>query len=60
MGKKLNTYVRPAIKYAEIKCRYVVCLSKYEKYSSDEQLSKGGFFDDDAEEVSWNVNVWED
>ena len=60
MGKKLNTYVRPVIKYAEIKCRYVVCLSKNEKYSSDEQLSKGGFFDDDAEEVSWNVNVWED
>lgn len=56
----MKTYVSPSIKFFEMKCSQVVCLSKYDKFSSDEQLSKGGFIEDDSEDVLWNVNVWED
>ena len=45
-----------------MKCSRMVCLSKYERYSSDEQLSKGAFgaFEDDVEDGSWGkTNVWE-
>jgi len=58
--KSMKTYVCPVIKCFEMKCSQVVCLSKYERFSSDEQLSKGGFMEDDAEDVTWNVNVWEE
>lgn len=60
--KSTKTYIVPSTKSLEMKCSRMVCLSKYERYSSDEQLSKGAFgaFEDDVEDGSWGkTNVWE-
>lgn len=56
----MKSYVSPSIKFIEMKCSRMICLSKYNKYSSDEQLSKGGFLEEGEEEITWNVNVWEE
>ena len=56
----MKSYVSPSIKFLEMKCGRMICLSKYNRYSSDEQLSKGGFLEEGEEETTWNVNVWEE
>ena len=57
----MKSYVSPSIKFIEMKCSRMICLSKYyNRYSSDEQLSKGGFLEEGEEETTWNVNVWEE
>ena len=60
--KSTKIYIVPSIKCLEMKCSRMVCLSKYGRFSSDEQLSNGAFgvYEDDIEESSWGqTNVWE-
>jgi hypothetical protein len=51
--------MKPSVKFFEMKYRQVICLSMYNKFSSDEQLSKEGFLEEE-ENFSWGVNVWDD
>lgn len=57
--KNMKTYMKPSVKFFEMKYRQVICLSMYNKFSSDEQLSKEGFLEEE-ENFSWGVNVWDD
>ena len=38
----------------------MVCLSKNDQISDDDQLSRWGFLDDEVEDVVTSVNVWDD
>jgi hypothetical protein len=56
----MKKYMKPSIKCKEWRSCDMVCLSKYDGISDDDQLSRRGFFDDEEENVVTFVNVWDD
>lgn len=56
----MKRYMKPSTKYIEWRSCDMVCLSKNDQISDDEQLSRWGFFNDEEEDVVTFVNVWDD
>ena len=58
--KNMKKYMKPSTKYLEWRPCDMVCLSKNDQISDDDQLSRWGFLDDEVEDVVTSVNVWDD
>lgn len=56
----MKKYMKPSIKSKEWRPCDMVCLSKHDGVSDDEQLSRRGFIDDEEENAVTFVNVWDD